>query len=71
MYGPVGSMWIFSKEQACNEMPRAFAAKSIAEVSMTTRPIWVYDPSIYQMLSPQVHFGYQSSISIEHALSDF
>ena len=71
MYGPVGSMWLFLKEQACNEMPQDFAAKVVAEISMTTRPSWVYDPSIYQMLSPQVHFGYQISINTEHALSDF
>ena len=52
MCGHVGSMWLFLKEQAWNEMPRAFAMKAVAEVSMTTRPSWVYDPSIYQMLSP-------------------
>lgn len=46
MYGPMGSMWLFLKEQACNEMPRAFATKAVAEVSMTTIPTWVYDPSI-------------------------
>ena len=43
----MGSMWLFLNEQACNEMPQAFAVKAVAEVSMTTRPSWVYDPSIY------------------------
>jgi hypothetical protein len=57
---PVDTRWQFSVEQVCYEVLQSSAKKVIAVESTKAKPSGVFGPSIYQMLSPQIHWEYQS-----------